>query len=274
MVALLIVFAFVGVSGFFVPVDRLILTDKELEQKNTLSVQNQRLHQNIGATLKLLSGLKEQTVKLQEKKVQASEIIGLPFELAAPVAKNTAKPLTATAVGAAELLSRVDRYEKFAANLMTEIAQGQERMFDTVPIAYPIDREVSIISKHYGMARDPFTARQKPHYGTDFAAEIGTPVYATATGKVTLVENDPVWGRRIVITHGRDLRTVYAHLGTVKVKQGVTVKRGDEIGTIGLSGLTTGPHLHYELWRGKEQLNPEDYLFPNGLTAIAAAERR
>lgn len=268
MVALVVALATVGVSGFFVPVDRLILTDKEQEQKNALMEQNSRLHQNIGATLKVLSGLKEQTEKLRDKKELASEMIGLPPPPPPPPARSSQKSVTSTVAGTTELLHRLKDYENLVVSIAAAVDSGRQNMFDTVPVGYPVDLDGAIRSKPFGIARDPFTGKQKPHYGTDFAAQIGTPVYATASGTVTLVENDPVWGRRIVITHGRDLRTVYAHLGTVKAVQGRSVKRGDEIGTVGLSGLTTGPHVHYELWRGKEQLNPEDYFFPQELVAL------
>jgi murein DD-endopeptidase MepM/ murein hydrolase activator NlpD len=265
MMLLVVLMVAAGVAGFFVPVERLILTTQELDQKNYLEEQNKRLHQNVGATLKLLSGLKEQTSRLESKKNQAAEIIGLPQ--APPASKQASKYNTASAKGAAEILSRLDDSEKLIVNFVNNANAGGRNLFDSIPIAYPVSRDSSIISKRFGMARDPFTDTQKPHYGTDFAAEVGTPVMATANGIVTLVENHPVWGLRVVISHGRGLSTVYAHLGVVRAAQGRPVKRGDMIGTVGMSGLTTGPHLHYEILQGDERLNPEEYFFPSQLVA-------
>jgi murein DD-endopeptidase MepM/ murein hydrolase activator NlpD len=65
------------------------------------------------------------------------------------------------------------------------------------------------------------------------------------------------------VTHGRGFKTVYAHLGSVRTTRGRTVARGEVIGTVGMSGLTTGPHLHYEIWLRDKQLNPEEYIFPD-----------
>jgi murein DD-endopeptidase MepM/ murein hydrolase activator NlpD len=264
MMGLVVAMVAAGVAGFFVPVDRLILTAQELDQKNSLEEQNKRLHQNVGATLKLLSGLKEQTSRLEAKKEQSRDIIGLPQS---PPPPKPQKSAAASAKGAAELLRRLESSEKLFAGFVTKAYADGRNLFDSIPVSYPVSMDSSIISKRFGMARDPFTGKQKMHFGTDFAAAVGTTVSATANGVVFLVENDPVWGRRVTIAHGKDLRTVYAHLGTVRAVQGRPVKRGEAIGTVGVTGLTTGPHLHYELWRGEDRLNPEEYFFPGQLFA-------
>ena len=261
----LVIMAVVGIAGYFIPVDRLILTAQELEYKKNLEEQNERLHQNIGATLKMLSGLKEHTASLEAKKVRANEVIGLPQAAPQPNKQGKQASASARAIAPAEILSRVDEREKFIAGFTDAVAKvsvGGLSLFDTIPVLHPVSGAHSVVTRRFGMSRDPFTNKQKMHYGTDFAAAAGSPVVASALGVVTLVESDPEWGRRVTISHGRGLRTVYAHLGSVRVAQGRPVRRGDEIGTVGVTGLTTGPHVHYELWRGNEQLNPEDYLFP------------
>jgi len=265
----LVVMAALGIVGYFIPVDRLILTAQELEQKKNLEEQNERLHQNIGVTLKMLSGLREHTESLEAKKTSANEVIGLPQ--APPQLKRGKAASAPPAVAPAEILRRVDEQEKFIAGFAAAIAEvsgGGRCLFDTIPVLHPVSGYRSVVTRRFGMSRDPFTSKQKMHYGTDFAAADGTPVVASASGFVTLVENDPEWGRRVTISHGRGLRTVYAHLGSVRVTQGRPVRRGDEIGTVGVTGLTTGPHVHYELWLGSQQINPEEYLFP--VAAVAA----
>ncbi|MCL2220333.1 MAG: M23 family metallopeptidase [Chitinispirillia bacterium] len=262
----LVFMAVAGIAGYFVPLDRLILTEQEQMQNQNISDQNERLHNNIGATLRMLSVLKERTQRLELKKEEYKDVIGLPYT-PPPPEKPQRKP-TAPALSAAAVVRHVDASEKLVEKFVATLGDDKRNMFDTVPVLRPISSDYSIISKQFGMGRDPFTSKQKMHYGTDLAAPEGTPVIATASGVITLVENDPVWGRRIVITHGRGFRTVYAHLGTVKVAQGRSVKRGDEIGTVGMSGLTTGPHLHYELWLRDKQLNPEEYFFPEWVVAL------
>jgi murein DD-endopeptidase MepM/ murein hydrolase activator NlpD len=265
LAVVLVIMVGVGLAGYFVPVDRLILTTQELEYKKNLEEQNDRLHQNIGATLKMLSGLKEHTASLEAKKVRANEVIGLPQAAPQPVKQGKQVSATASAAASAELLRRVEEQEKFISGFAATVAKaggGERNLFDTIPVLHPVSGFHSVVTRQFGMSRDPFTSKQKMHYGTDFAAVDGAPVVTSASGTVTLVENDAEWGRRVTVAHGRGLRTVYAHLGSVRVAQGRQVKRGDEIGTVGVTGLTTGPHVHYELWRGNEPLNPEDYLFP------------
>jgi murein DD-endopeptidase MepM/ murein hydrolase activator NlpD len=159
------------------------------------------------------------------------------------------------------LLSYLDERKDFILDFASK-AGGGRNLFESLPVNYPVGASESIISKRFGTGRDPFTGKDKMHYGVDFAAETGTPVRASASGTVTLVEDDPIWGKRIVVTHAQGYRTIYAHLGTVRTVQGRAVKRGDLIGTIGLSGLTTGPHVHFELWYKDRVLNPEEYFFP------------
>jgi murein DD-endopeptidase MepM/ murein hydrolase activator NlpD len=268
-VVLTVVFmAVAGVAGYFVPFDQLILTEQELAQQNSLAEQNERLHNNIGATLRMLSGLRERTERLQTNKNKHRDLIGLPDaerDEAAHVRQraSVAPPMPPTVV-----LERLGESERLIGDFAELVSAGRQSLFDTIPVIRPVAMAESIMSRRFGMGRDPFTGKQKMHYGVDFAADIGVSVIATASGTVSLVENDPVWGRRVVISHGRGFRTVYAHLGTVKVTQGRTVRRGEEIGTVGMSGLTTGPHVHYELWHRDRQLNPEYYFFPEWIVAL------
>jgi murein DD-endopeptidase MepM/ murein hydrolase activator NlpD len=118
--------------------------------------------------------------------------------------------------------------------------------------------------------KDPFTGDLKDHKGIDFSAKRGTPVIATASGVVDLVENHKYWGNRIRIKHRYGFSSVYAHLGTVNVRMDQKVKKGDEIGTIGLSGLTIGPHLHYEIRRHGTLIDPENYFFPEDISQLTA----
>jgi murein DD-endopeptidase MepM/ murein hydrolase activator NlpD len=258
MVILLILMVTIGFAGFFMPFDSLTLTTQEQHQHKNLIEQNKRLHQNIGATLRLLTTLRENTGRLEAKKEQALDLFGLPRP---PVRTSPKRQKVSTpAMEPSALLSYLDEREDFILAFATKASEGRN-LFETLPVNYPVCASESIISRRFGTGRDPFTGKDKMHYGVDFAAEIGTPVRASAAGTVTLVENDPIWGKRIAITHAQGYRTVYAHLGTTRVVQGRSVRRGDIIGTIGLSGLTTGPHVHLELWHQNRVLNPEEYFF-------------
>ena len=258
MVILLVFMLAIGLAGFFMPFDSLTLTAQEQHQHKNLTEQNKRLHQNIGATLRLLTTLKENTGRLEAKKEQALDIFGLPRPLERTQSKR--QKTNTPAMEPSALLSYLDERENFILTFTSKASEGRN-LFESLPVNYPVGASESIISRRFGIGRDPFTGKDKMHYGVDFAAEIGTPVRASASGTVTLVEDDPIWGKRIAITHAQGYRTIYAHLGTTRTANGRSVKRGDLIGTIGLSGLTTGPHVHFELWHQDKVLNPEEYFF-------------
>lgn len=94
------------------------------------------------------------------------------------------------------------------------------------------------------------------HLGIDIVAPLGTPVVATADGIVVEAGYDEFWGYRVVVDHNGEYRSVYAHLDKFTVRPGGRVKRGEVIGFLGSSGRSTGPHLHFEIWRGNTPLNP------------------
>jgi len=254
-----VVLALVGIAGFFVPFDRMMLTDQELAQNNNLRQQNDRLSNNIGFTLKHLSALKERIGRIQSAKDQHFEAVGLPDK---PQPVKPPQKTPAVGLSPAAVLRHIGEYEKVLAGFALAVGDKRRNLFDTIPVSHPVQPSRSVTTRRFGMTVDPFTSKPKMHYGTDIAAETGVPIVATAVGTVTQVEVDPVWGKRVTITHGRGFRTVYAHLGTVKAAKGKAVARGEEIGTMGASGLTTGTHLHYEIWHDDKQQNPEEYFFP------------
>ena len=124
---------------------------------------------------------------------------------------------------------------------------------DQTPLAMPIFQNYRFTSG-YG----PRWGRM--HRGTDFAGPIGTPIHTTADGTVTFAGWSSGYGRLIKIRHANGLETRYAHLSRIDVSVGERVKRGEQIGALGNSGRSTGPHLHYEIRRNGEALNPMNYI--------------
>ena len=154
-------------------------------------------------------------------------------------------------------LLRQTRFERESFNQIYADLQNKKRILDHTPSIQPT---TGYLSRGFGIKIDPFTGTRQPHLGIDLAADIGTPVYATADGKVSSVERDPGLGKMIIITHVSGYTTVYAHLSLVKVKAGQYVKRGEVIGAVGNTGYSTGPHLHYEVrFRGQPK-NPLNYI--------------
>jgi murein DD-endopeptidase MepM/ murein hydrolase activator NlpD len=129
------------------------------------------------------------------------------------------------------------------------------------PNINPIQEDQIQISSGYGMRTHPITHKEKMHTGIDFIAAKGTPVVATANGKILKIEFNPEgYGNKITIQHINNLRTIYAQLETVKVKEGQEVSQKDIIGTVGSSGKSTGPHLHYEIELNQKKVDPSLYI--------------
>jgi beta-lactamase regulating signal transducer with metallopeptidase domain len=125
------------------------------------------------------------------------------------------------------------------------------------------DEDLIKISSGYGMRIHPITKKKKMHKGVDFVAKMGTPVIATADGRIikkTFEQEGKGYGRYIAIQHDNVYVSVYTQLSKFNVEVGDVVKQGDVIGYVGSSGISTGPHLHYEVHKNGERVNPADYF--------------
>lgn len=135
-----------------------------------------------------------------------------------------------------------------------------ERLYFLTPgIQMPLEK--SVLTSDYGRRQSPITGNWQFHRGIDLAAPLGTPVLACKSGTVkSLMNNDRVYGNCIVISHAKGIESLYAHLGEVLVGVGDAVFTGQAIGHVGLTGMTTGPHLHFEIKRDGESVNPHEYF--------------
>jgi murein DD-endopeptidase MepM/ murein hydrolase activator NlpD len=105
------------------------------------------------------------------------------------------------------------------------------------------------------------------HEGIDFSAPIGTEIYATGNGTVAKTEyNGRGYGNNVIINHGFGYSTLYGHMSRFAVRPGQKIKRGDVIGYVGNTGSSTGPHVHYEVWKSGKKIDPINFFF-NDLTA-------
>ena len=117
------------------------------------------------------------------------------------------------------------------------------------------------ISSGYGYRLDPMGHRtSKKHNGVDFAGKPDSPIFVTADGVVRHAGWVPSFGQTILVDHGFGYSTLYAHTAGAQVKAGDVVKRGDKIATMGSSGRSTGTHLHYEVWKDGQTVNPRNYF--------------
>lgn len=119
-------------------------------------------------------------------------------------------------------------------------------------------------SSNFGWRLDPFTGQKSFHEGIDFPAEVGTPIEAAASGKVVYAEVHPAYGKMLEIDHGNGLVSRYAHCSSLAVKEGDLVVRGQRVATVGSTGRSTGPHLHFEVRMNGVPQNPARFLQPTG----------
>jgi murein DD-endopeptidase MepM/ murein hydrolase activator NlpD len=117
-----------------------------------------------------------------------------------------------------------------------------------------------LVTSVFGERSNPITGRRQFHEGLDIATAVGTAVYATADGVVIFAGRHGGLGRMVMISHGNALRTRYAHLSRTTVNVGDRVSRGTKLGTVGMSGSSTGPHLHYEVLKAGVAVNPRRFI--------------
>lgn len=146
-----------------------------------------------------------------------------------------------------------------------EKAQEQKLLLSNMPSIKPISPADHVwLTSTFGLRDDPFTRRKKMHHGIDLAGQVGIKIYATGNGVVKVAEfNRFGYGNEIFVDHGFGLESIYAHLAEIYVKEGDTVKRGQLIGTLGNTGRSTGPHLHYEIRKLNRAVNPMYYFYEN-----------
>lgn len=143
----------------------------------------------------------------------------------------------------------------------------KEELLAAIPAIQPIsNKQLSRMASGFGYRIDPVYKIPKMHAGLDFAAPTGTPIYATANGKVKLAGfNDGGYGNHVIISHGYGYETLYGHMVKIKSRVGEKVKRGDIIGWVGSTGKSTGPHCHYEVHKNGAPVDPVFYFY-NDLT--------
>jgi len=156
---------------------------------------------------------------------------------------------------------------------IAQLAEEKEELLATIPSIQPVKNEdLTRMASGYGYRSDPFTKVRKFHYGMDFTAPRGTPIYATGDGVVKRADRrSSGYGRHIRIEHGFGYISLYAHLYKYNVKKGQKVKRGDLIGFVGSTGRSQAPHLHYEIFKDGNRVNPLNFYYGN-LSASEFAE--
>lgn len=161
--------------------------------------------------------------------------------------------------------NRIKAQEKSFVQL-SSLINNKEKLIAATPAIQPVsNKDLDRIASGFGYRIDPIYKTIKMHAGLDFTAPQGTPIYATAEGVVRVAGySDGGYGNHVVVNHGYGYQTLYGHMVRIKARAGQRVKRGELIGYVGSTGKSTGPHLHYEVHKNGNKLDPV-YFFYNDL---------
>ncbi len=160
-----------------------------------------------------------------------------------------------------EKLHRLNLECELQAASLREIVdrlRARRELWERIPLIAPISS--GYLSSRFGPRLDPFTKRVEMHQGLDMRADTGSPVYASASGIVRAAGRQSGYGLVVIIDHENGLESRYAHAGSLNVREGDTVRRGQLIARVGSSGRVTAPHLHYEVRQFGQPLDPVRFL--------------
>lgn len=147
-----------------------------------------------------------------------------------------------------------------------KLAKSKNVLLASIPGIQPVKSTQSTIASGFGFRIHPIYKTTMMHTGMDFTAPIGTPIFATGNGTIESTEyNGRGYGNNVVISHGFGYKTLYGHMSRFNVRAGQRINRGDIIGYVGNTGSSTGPHVHYEVIRNGEKINPVNFFY-NDLT--------
>jgi hypothetical protein len=178
------------------------------------------------------------------------------------------RALAEVMVSSAEQLDESLRQARELKAVFGEIVESMEARGDAwerIPSVGPL--HAARLSSEFGLRRDPFTGRLALHKGIDLVAPVGTPVQATAKGRVTRAGSYPGYGLLVEIDHVNGLVTRYAHNARMAVRPGQLVRRGQVVGYVGRSGRASAPHVHYEVLLHGVTVNPEPYILALDVTS-------
>lgn len=246
--------------------------EKALEKENNmLRAQYELLNKRLDQAFKILEPIQERDDYMYRAIYQADPV---PLSIRMSGVGGLGRYQELASISNPKLITqtvqRMDVLEKqlyIQSNSLDEVLdmlRSQKDRINHTPSIVPVaDKDLSKVASGYGWRMHPVYQIPKHHDGMDFNAPVGTPVYATADGVVTVAKHfGGGYGRCIDIDHGYGYLSRYAHLNKIKVKVGQKVKRGEIIGEVGNTGLSTGAHLHYEVRLKGEPKNPA--LFYHG----------
>ncbi len=239
---------------------------KQQEELDALKQHNQ---ENINALTNTLANLQAHIIRLDTLGTRLTDVAKLDkkdfnFNFEPAVGGPVEPGEVIQDIRYRDFVKRLDKISKDIDNrskqldILEKILISEHFQSVTTPTGKPVTE--GRISSYYGIRKDPFTGKKRMHKGMDVASKSGAPVIATADGIVTKVEKKPGYGKMLEIDHGYGISTRYGHNKSMSVKVGDIVKQGQVIASMGSTGRSTGPHVHYEVLRNGKQVNPRKYI--------------
>lgn len=239
-----------------------------------LGTKYEFLNKELSKTWELLAKVEDNDRmlrKLLNMKTKKEIIINSPDKLGEGGPSLNQAALVMNLVRAPQEVSIVDYKQHFdlIRQKVKEQLESYNEIIDYIKLQKELYKYTPLIWPCYGRVVSPFGWRIHPvygephfHTGIDIANNIGTPIHATADGTVKYTGWQEGYGKVVVLEHKFGYSTVYGHLSTIKVKPGQKISRGEVVGLMGDTGTSTGPHLHYEVWKDSRICNPVKFVNP------------
>lgn len=246
-----------------------------------LRAENERLATRYQDLRKQANDLQQQMAELEKRDNEVYRSIfeaePLPDSVRAVALEKQQKAAVVESMGDNELVQSIQHTlhnlgnrieaQKKSYKQIAGLINNKEKILAATPAIQPVsNKDLNRIASGFGYRIDPIYKTIKMHAGLDFTAPQGTPIYATADGRVKVSGySDGGYGNHVILNHGYGYETLYGHMVRIKARTGQRVKRGEVIGYVGTTGKSTGPHCHYEVHKNGQKLDPV-YFFYNDLT--------
>lgn len=266
---------------------QLQLSEQEIEFEQSLSAKEQTIESLQNDVITLSHQAEEVKSKVEELKKLENEIKGItepvavqdkPVQISSFEGYSEIEPVRKKAIGGSLVPAQNSDISKLASSTESDFSHLDDEMdllFDNLSLAKDEILEYQElmritptlwptvskrVTSNFGYRSDPFTRKPSLHAGIDIGGKVNSPIYSTADGIVLTAGYDRAAGNHIIINHSNGIRTIYMHLNKLLVQKDDTIKKGQEIGKLGSTGRSTGPHLHYEVLKNGTQIDPRPYM--------------
>jgi murein DD-endopeptidase MepM/ murein hydrolase activator NlpD len=247
-----------------------------LVQRGEARAQEAFMRENLDVMARKLGEMQARMLQMESLGERVAGLAGLnPAEFRQQPGSGGAL-IAERALSLEELKGAIDHLDGVSGSQVDWLTVVESRLFDQKiqRKMVPTEKPVAMVDpgSPFGFRIDPFTGRSALHTGLDFPADTGTPIVAAAGGVVVVQEYHSGYGNMVEVDHGNDIITRYAHCADVVVKKGDIVKRGQKIATVGSTGRSTGPHLHFEVWVSGVPQDPKRFLNAGEIQASKQAK--